>query len=107
MPKYLIKASYTVEGTKGLIKGGGGTARRAAVQQTMQSVGGKLEAFYYALGDDDAYVLVDAPDNVTAAAVSLAVNAAGGASVKTVALLTPEEIDQAAKKTISYRAPGS
>lgn len=107
MAKYLVKASYTVEGTKGLIKGGGGTARRAALQQTMQGVGGRLEAFYYALGDDDVYGIVDAPDNVTAAAISLTINAAGGASVKTVALLTPEEIDQAAKKTVNYRAPGS
>lgn len=107
MAKYLIKASYTVEGTKGLIKGGGGTARRAAIQQMMQGLGGKLEAFYYAFGDDDAYVLVDAPDNVTVAAVSLAVNAAGGAATKTVVLMTPEEMDQAAKKTVNYRAPGS
>ncbi|HEV2282646.1 MAG TPA: GYD domain-containing protein [bacterium] len=107
MAKYLIKASYTVEGTKGLIKGGGGTGRRAAIQQMMQGLGGKLEAFYYAFGDDDVYAIVDAPDNVTVAAVSLAINAAGGASIKTVALLTPEEMDQAAKKTVNYRAPGS
>lgn len=107
MAKYLIKASYTAEGTKGLIKGGGGTARRAAVQQLMQGLNGKLEAFYYAFGDADAYVIVDAPDNVTAAAVSLAVNASGAVTTQTVVLLTPEEIDQAAKKTVAYRAPGS
>ncbi len=106
MPKYLIKASYSADGTRGLVKGGGGSARRAAVQQMMQGLGGRLEAFYYAFGDDDAYVIVDAPDNVTVAAVSLAVNASGAVSAKTVVLLTPEEIDEATRKTVSYRAPG-
>lgn len=73
----------------------------------IQGLNGKLEAFYYAFGDADAYVIVDAPDNVTAAAVSLAVNASGAVTTQTVVLLTPEEIDQAAKKTVAYRAPGS
>ena len=107
MAKYLHKASYTAEGTKGLIKGGGGTARRAAVQQTVQGLGGKLEAFYYAFGDADVYTIADYPDSVTAAAASLAINATGAVTVQTVVLLTPEEIDQATKKTVAYRAPGS
>jgi len=107
MPKYLVKASYTVEGTKGLIKGGGGTARRNAVQQMMQGIGGKVESFYYAFGHDDAFVILDAPNNVSVAAVSLAVKAAGGANSEVIVLLTPEEIDQAAKMTINYRAPGN
>ncbi len=106
MSKYLISASYTVEGTKGLIKGGGGTARRAAIQQTLESVEGKLESMYYAFGGDDVYVIADAPDNVSAAAVALRVNASGAAVVKTTVLLTPEEMDKAASKTITYRAPG-
>ena len=106
MPKYLVKASYTVEGTKGLIKGGGGTARRNAVQQMMQGIGGKVESFYYAFGHDAAFVILDAPNNVSVAAVSLAVKAAGGANSEVIVLLTPEEIDQAAKMTINYRAPG-
>ena len=106
MPRFLIRASYTAEGTKGLIKGGGGTARRAAVQEMLRPVGGELEAFYYGLGDDDAYVIVSLPDNVSAAAVSMAVNASGAVNLRTTALLTPEEIDQAAKKNIPYRAPG-
>ena len=106
MPKYLVMASYTTEGTKGLIKGGGGSARRAAIQQMMQGLGGRVEAFYYAFGDNDVYAIVDGPDNVTAAAVSLVINAAGGATTKTVVLLTPEEMDQAAKKMVNYRAPG-
>ncbi len=106
MSKYLISASYTAEGAKGLIKGGGGTARRAAIQQTLESVEGKLESMYYAFGEDDAYVIVDAPDNISAAAVALAVNASGAATTKTTVLLTPEELDKAARKTVTYRAPG-
>lgn len=105
MPKYLVQASYTTEGTKGLLKEGG-TKRRAAVEELMKGLGGKLEAFYFGFGDADAFVIIDGPDNVTAAAVSLAVNASGAASVKTTPLLTPEEIDQATKRTVHYRPPG-
>lgn len=70
-------------------------------------MGGKLEAFYYAFGDSDAFVIVDAPDNATTAAISLAVNSSGAVALKTTPLLTPEEIDQAAQKTVSYRPPGA
>jgi len=107
MAKYLFKSSYTAEGTKGLIKGGGGTARRAALQQMAQGLSGRIEAMYYAFGDTDLYTIVDLPDNVSAAAISLVVNAGGGATTQAVVLLTPEEIDQATKKTVPYRAPGS
>src|SRR5579863_9778978 len=106
MPKYLIRANYTAEGTKGLVKSGGGTARRAAVQEMLRPAGGEIEAFYYALGEDDVYVIAQLPDNVSAAAVSLAVNASGAVNLKTTVLLTPEEIDQAARKSVNYRAPG-
>ena len=105
MPKYLVQASYTPDGTKGLLKEGG-TKRRSLVEQMVSGLGGKLEAFYYAFGDADAYVIVEAPDNVAAAAVSLAVNASGAVSLKTTPLLTPEEIDQAAKRSVNYRPPG-
>ena len=105
MPKYLLQASYTTEGVKGLLKDGG-TKRRAAIQQMIGALGGKLESVYFAFGDADVYVIADAPDNVSAAALSLTVNASGAASVKTIQLLTPEEIDQATKKTVRYRAPG-
>ncbi len=105
MPKYLFQASYTVEGVKGLLKDGG-SKRRAAIEQTIKGLGGKLEAAYFALGQDDVFVIVDAPDNVSVAAVSLAVTASGAANVRTTALLTPEEMDQATKKTVSYRPPG-
>jgi uncharacterized protein with GYD domain len=65
-----------------------------------------VEAFYFAFGDDDVYVLSDVPDNVTVTAISLAVNASGAVKVKTTVLLTPEEVDQAAKMTVNYRPPG-
>ena len=105
MPKYLITASYTAEGAKGLLKEGG-TQRRQAADQVIKSAGGKMEAFYFAFGEDDAYVIVDAPDHASVAATAVAINASGAVHTKTVVLLTPEEIDQAVKKNVTYRAPG-
>jgi uncharacterized protein with GYD domain len=105
MPKYLVQANYVGEGLKGLLKEGG-SSRRAAVEKLFGSVGGRVEAFYYAFGDTDLFVIADVPDNVTAAALSLIVNAAGTATAKITVLLTAEEIDAAAKKTPSYRPPG-
>lgn len=105
MANYLIKASYTAEGTKGLLKEGG-SKRRAAAEQALKSVGGKLEAFYFAFGSTDAYVIVEAPDHATVSAASLAISATGAVRTETVVLLTPEEIDTAAKKHVKYRAPG-
>ena len=106
MPKYMIKASYTAEGTRGLLKDGG-TARRAAVQKLMESIGGKLETFYFAYGDDDAYLIIDVPDATSGLAVSLAVGASGAVRLSTTPLITPEEIDAACKKSVAYRAPGA
>src|SRR5947209_16115162 len=105
MPRYLIAASYTAEGAKGLLKDGG-TKRRQAAEQAIKSAGGKLEGFYFAFGENDAYVIVDAPDHATVAAASVAINASGAVRTKTVVLLTPEEVDQAMKKSVTYRAPG-
>jgi uncharacterized protein with GYD domain len=105
MPKYLVQANYVGEGLKGLLKEGG-SSRRAAVEKLFGSVGGRVEAFYYAFGDTDLFVIADVPDNVTAAALSLVVNATGTATAKITVLLTAEEIDAAAKKTPSYRPPG-
>ena len=105
MPKYLVQASYTVEGVKGVMKSGG-SARRAVVKEMLERLDGRLEAFYYAFGEHDAFVIFDAPDNASVAAVSMAVGASGAARTKTTVLLTPEEIDQAAKKQITYRPPG-
>lgn len=105
MPKYLVQANYVGEGLKGLLKEGG-SSRRAAVEKLFGSVGGKVEAFYYAFGDTDVFIIGDVPDNVSAAALSLTVSATGAATVKITVLLSPEEIDAAAKKTVSYRPPG-
>ena len=106
MAKYLIEASYTLDGVKG-IQSAGGSARREAVARVAESVGGSLESFYFAFGDRDAYVIVDLPDNEAASAVALTVNASGGASIKTIVLLTPEEVDAAAKQSVDYRPPGA
>ncbi len=106
MPKYLIQASYTQEGVKGL-QSAGGSSRRDAVAQVAESVGGRLESFYFAFGEHDTYVILDLPDNETAAAVALTVNAAGGATTNTSVLLTPEEVDAAANRSVDYRPPGA
>ncbi len=106
MSKYLFHANYVGEGIKGLIKEGG-SSRRAAVEAMAESLGGKIEAFYYAFGDADLFIIADCPDNISAAAISLIVNAAGTATAKVTVLLTPEEIDAAAKKGVSYRPPGA
>lgn len=105
MPKYLLHAKYSPEGARGLVKDGG-TRRKKAAEELITSLGGKLEAFYFAFGEDDAYVIVDAPDNGTAAAASLAVASTGLVGTKTTVLLTPEEMDQAAKKSPTYSPPG-
>ena len=106
MPKFLFEASYTLDGVKG-VQSAGGSSRRDAVADVAKSVGGSLESFHFAFGDSDAYVIVDLPDNEAATAVALTVNAAGGAKVRTVVLLTPEEVDAAAKSSVDYRPPGS
>lgn len=105
MPKYLYQASYTAQGAKGLLKDGG-SKRIAAAEEAVKSVGGKLEAFYFAFGDHDAYVIVDVPDSVSAATVSLVLNASGAIQNKTTVLLTPEEMDAVSRKTVTYRPPG-
>jgi len=106
MAKFLTKASYTAEGAKGLMKDGG-SGRKAAVEKAVGALGGKLESFYFALGETDVYVVVEVPDAVTAAAVSLAVNASGAVRSTMTPLLSVEEMDAACKKTVSYRAPGA
>lgn len=105
MAKYLFEAHYTAAGAKGVAQEGG-SGRRAAIAKMTESMGGKLEAFYYAFGDVDAYVIADLPDSVAAAAVALAVNQGGGATVKTVVLIPAEDMDKAGKKAVDYRPPG-
>ena len=105
MARYLIQASYTAEGARGLLKDGG-SKRRAVVVKLAESLGGRMEAFYFTFGETDAIAIIEVPDNVSAAAASLVVAASGAASSKTVVLLTPEEIDQAVHKSANYVPPG-
>ena len=106
MAKFLVQASYTAAGVKGLAKEGG-SSRLAAVKKATEGLGGTVESFYYAFGPSDAFVVLDVPDAVTAAAVSIAVNATGGVNATLTPLLTVEDIDAACKKTVAYRAPGA
>ena len=106
MPKFLVQASYTQEGIAGVM-GKGGTSRRDAVAQMASELGGQVESFHFGFGEHDAYVVVDLPDNEAAAAVAMAVGASGGAETRTIVLLTPEQVDEAARRSVNYRAPGS
>ena len=106
MAKFLLKASYTTDGVKGVMMDGG-TGRRDAVQKLIEGAGGKMEAFYFAFGDADVYVIADLPDNQAAISASLNITAAGGARFATIILLTPEEFDGAVGKSIDYKAPGA
>ena len=106
MPKFLVKASYTADGVRGLLKEGG-TARREAVRKIVEGLGGKVEAFYYAYGDVDVYIITDLPDHTAGLALTLAVNASGAVRLTTVPLISAEDIDAAAKTSVNYRGPGA
>ena len=106
MPKYLFEASYTQEGLQGLLKEGG-TQRREVVENLAAALGGSVEAFYYAFGDCDIYVIADLPDDATATAASLVVGASGAGSVKTTVLIPPETVDEATGKVVNYQPPAS
>jgi uncharacterized protein with GYD domain len=105
MPKYLIQATYTADGLKGVLQDGG-TGRRQVVEGMAESVGGRVEQMYFAFGETDVYLIVDLPSNAAAAAVGLRVSASGAVRTKTVVLLTPEEIDESTRLEVAYRAPG-
>jgi uncharacterized protein with GYD domain len=105
MSKFLIEASLTAQGVKG-VQAEGGSARQAAVTRAVESVGGSLESFYFGFGDRDVYVIADFPDNESAAAMAVAVNSSGMVTTRTVVLLTVEEIDSAVRRSVEYRPPG-
>jgi uncharacterized protein with GYD domain len=105
MANYLIIANYSAEGIKGVMKNGG-TARVDAVKKMVEGLGGKVQSFHFAFGAEDAYVIVELPDNITAASVGMAVSSSGLTSAKTVVLLTPAEVDEAAKRQVAYTPPG-
>lgn len=106
MPKYLVRASYTAEGARGVLSEGG-TGRREAVERVLESSGGRLEWMSYALGDHDLYLVVDMPDEVSMAATAMTVRATGTVVSAAVPLLSPEEIDEAARKNVAFRPPGA
>ena len=106
MPKFLIEASYTTEGLKGLQKEKA-ASRRAVVTKMVKDLGGKVEVFYWSFGDRDAIVVVDLPDATIASALALTVSSTGMVQTKTTTLFTAEEVDKAFRKTVKYRAPGT
>ena len=105
MPKFLIKASYTAEGMKGLMKDKA-SGRQKAIATACEAGGGKLDAIYYALGDDDVFLIVDAPSHLHVASLCVAVGASGMASTRAVPLLTVAEMDKALEEDVTYRPPG-
>jgi uncharacterized protein with GYD domain len=105
MPKYLVHATYTAEGAKGLLKSGG-TSRRKAVEELLASLNGKLEAFYFTFGDEDAILIIDLPDQVAASAIGLVVAASGTIRTRSTVLIPPEEVDQAVRREVHFHPPG-
>lgn len=106
MPKYLAKAIFSADGLKGL-RSAGAASRKDMNRVAIESLGGTLEAFYYAFGEFDLYAIIDLPDDEAAAAASLTVNAAGAVKVELVKLLTPEQVDEALTRTPDYRPPSA
>ncbi len=106
MAKYLIKATYTAEGVRGLLKSGG-TNRKQAIDKMVSDLGGKLETFYYAFGDHDVYAICSLPDVATAAAIALAINSSGLVTITTTVLVEPKEIDKVKEISVKYLLPGS
>jgi uncharacterized protein with GYD domain len=105
MAKFLIEASYTAEGLKGLKKDTA-VGRRAVIAKAAEAVGGKLDMLHFALGEHDVICVIDVPSTVNAASLALAASGSGLVRTKTTALLTPEEIDKALKTSITYKPPG-
>jgi len=101
----MFQVSYTAQGAKGVLEKGG-SARRGAAEEMVSGLGGTIECFYFAFGGDDAYVIADLPDHESATAGSLKVGASGGAQVRTIVLLTPEQVDAAVQKSVNYSPPG-
>ena len=105
MPKFLVQTTYNGEGVRALQKDKA-SARKQAVEKLLQSVDGKLEAFYFAMGDHDVVTIVDLPDAASAAAISFTGSATGLFRVTTTPLLTVEEVDRALAMKLTFRAPG-
>jgi uncharacterized protein with GYD domain len=106
MPKFMVVGTYTHEGARGLAKDGG-TGRRAAIAEAVESVGGKVEAVYFAFGADDFFIVLDLPDSEAMAAIALTAHQTGMVTSRAILLMTPEEMDAALKKTVRFRPPGA
>ncbi|HEY4361128.1 MAG TPA: GYD domain-containing protein [Bryobacteraceae bacterium] len=106
MPKFLVEATYSADGHKGLAKDKG-SGRKAAITQAVKKLGGKLEAMYFCLGEFDVVLICEMPDHLSAMAIGNAACATGLARTKTTMLLTVAEADEALGKTVAYRAPGA
>ncbi|MFG3697612.1 GYD domain-containing protein [Micromonospora sp. NPDC047620] len=105
MAKFLLKSTYTIDGIKGLTADGG-TRRAEVVRKTIEGAGGRMESMHFGFGADDTYVVCDLPDHKTAAAVAIDIRAAGGVDTRVTPVLTPEEIDEAARERVEYQPPG-
>ena len=106
MAKYLFRASLRPEGVAGVLAEGG-SSRRSAVKSAIETLGGSLDSFYFAFGDDDVIVICELPDNETATAFAMETSASGRVSVSTTVLITPEQVDRAREKKSGWRAPGA
>jgi uncharacterized protein with GYD domain len=106
MAKYLVQATYTTDGLTGLLKEGG-SGRMEAVRELLTRIGGTLDSFHFAFGENDVYLIADLPDNASAASLGLTVSASGAVRTKTVVLLSPAEVDEAVRKDLAYRPPGA
>ena len=106
MAKYLISANYTAEGMEG-VRAAGAKSRVDAVSTMLEAMGGKLDSFHFAFGDTDVYAIADVPDDEAAAALSIAINSSGAVSSHTTKLLTVEQVDEALRLSVDYRAPGA
>jgi len=106
MARFMFIARYASDGAKG-VAAAGGTARRSAIEKMAAGLGGRVETFDFAFGEDDVFTVLELPDNKTAAAAALTINSTTKTSVRTVVLMTPEEIDAAAQQTVDYAPPGA
>jgi len=106
MPKYLISANYTATGMEG-VRSAGAKSRVDAVSTMLEAMGGRLESFYFAFGDTDVFAVAEVPDDEAAAAVALTINSSGAVSTRTTKLLTPDQIDEALRRTVNYQPPGT
>ncbi len=96
MAKYLMHGQYSIEGMKKVIQQGG-TGRRSVAEQNVKSAGGVLESMYFGFENNDFYLIADLPDHAAVTALTMAVSAMGDLSIKATALMTPEEVDEAAR----------